>query len=213
MIPTPKFAVFYNGNESMPEKTEMRLSESFEKKNDNPELELRCTVYNINTGANRTLLERCRILKEYMVFVDYVRYYSEIKLFELADAVNEAIDRCIAEGIIKDFLREHRDEVVKVTMLDYTFEHRLEMGMHDALEQGRDEGRKEGRKEGRDEGRKEGEFFIFVELVCKKIKKNKSIEQISDELECGEEEIRTIFEAAKLCAPDYAPREVIKKFI
>lgn len=37
MVPTPKFAVFYNGNQSQPEVQEMRLSDSFEKKEGNDE--------------------------------------------------------------------------------------------------------------------------------------------------------------------------------
>ena len=38
---------------------------------------------------------------------------------------NRAIDRCIEENVLKDFLIERRSEVVKVMTLDYTFERRL----------------------------------------------------------------------------------------
>ena len=44
----------------------MRLSDAFEKKTDNPELELVCRVYNINFGKNQELLEKCEVLKQYM---------------------------------------------------------------------------------------------------------------------------------------------------
>ena len=47
-IPTPHFAVFYNGMADRPEKEILKLSSSFEKPTENPELELICTVYNIN---------------------------------------------------------------------------------------------------------------------------------------------------------------------
>ena len=56
-IPVPKFVVFYNGDEEQPEAYDMKLSDAFEKKTDNPELELVCKVYNINFGKNEQLLE------------------------------------------------------------------------------------------------------------------------------------------------------------
>ena len=107
-IPIPKFVVFYNGSEEQPEEYEMRLSDAFEKKLDNPDLELVCKVYNINYGKNAPLLEKCDIIKEYMIFVDYVRYYHREQEFEdLERAINRAIDRCIEEDILADFLREN----------------------------------------------------------------------------------------------------------
>ena len=125
-IPVPKFVVFYNGSEEQPEKYEMRLSDAFEKKVDNPDLELVCKVYNINYGKNASLLEKCDIIREYMIFVDYVRYYHREQEFEdLERAINRAIDRCIEEDILADFLRENRTEVVKVTQLDYTFDRQI----------------------------------------------------------------------------------------
>ncbi len=45
----------------------------------------------------------------------------------LSDAFEQAIDHCIEEGVLRDFLDEHREEVMHVMTLDYTFERRLEM--------------------------------------------------------------------------------------
>ncbi|MCI5857141.1 MAG: hypothetical protein MR016_07245, partial [Agathobacter sp.] len=67
-----------------------------------------------------------------------------------------AIDRCIEENVLRDFLIEHRSEVVKVTRLDYTFEQQILLEREDAREEGREQGRQEGRKEGREQGREEG---------------------------------------------------------
>lgn len=120
----------------------MRLSDAFEKKVDNPDLELVCKVYNINFGKNAPLLEKCDIIKEYMIFVDYVRYYHREQEFEdLERAINRAIDRCIEEDILADFLRENRTEVVKVTQLDYTFDRQIMLEREEAREEGREEGR------------------------------------------------------------------------
>ena len=72
-IPTPKFAVFYNGIDEQPEQQELRLSNAFESPVNTPELELTCKVYNINYGNNMEFLEKCPVLREYMIFVNYVR--------------------------------------------------------------------------------------------------------------------------------------------
>ena len=165
-IPTPRFVIFYNGVEEQPEQYKLKLSDAYEQPMENPELELTCTVYNINKGRNKELLDACPVLKEYMMFVDYVRYYHAQQDYEnLELAINLAIDRCIAEDLLHDFLMEHRSEVVKVTQLDYTFDRQIELEREDARTEGREEGIKEGIKEGREEGIKEGrEFEIFTSV-------------------------------------------------
>lgn len=68
-IPTPRFAVFYNGEEEQPEQYELKLSDAYIQLVDNPELELTCKVFNINYGKNKELLTQCRFLKDYMTFI------------------------------------------------------------------------------------------------------------------------------------------------
>lgn len=138
-IPVPKFVVFYNGDEDQPSEYEMKLSDAYEKKVDNPELELVCKVYNINFGKNKDILDRCQILREYMTFVDYVRFFHKEQNFgDLFIAINRAIDRCISEGVLKDFLQENRAEVIKVTQLDYTFDRQVMLEREDAREEERE---------------------------------------------------------------------------
>ena len=147
-IPTPKFIVFYNGKENQPEKYEYKLSDCFEKETDNPQLELKCIVYNINKGNNAELLNRCGFLKDYMIFIDYVRYYYDEKNLSLGDSIEYAINRCIDEDVLKDFLINRREEVVKVTNLDFTFERQIELEREEAKKTGVTEGLLRGRKEG-----------------------------------------------------------------
>ena len=147
-IPTPRFAVFYNGTEKMPEVMELHLSDLYAKKDEKNQLELTCMVYNINKGNNDGLLGRCSVLKEYMIFVDYVRFYTDqFGPTELVEAMETAIDRCIEEDVLKDFLDEHRMEVIKVMTLDYSFERRIELAERDAKKIGLEEGKKEGIKD------------------------------------------------------------------
>lgn len=142
-LPVPKFAVFYNGSEDQPEEYEMRLSDAYEKKMDSPELELVCRVYNINLGRNNELLSGCDILREYAAFVEYVRYYDKEQYDGLETAINLAINRCVKEGILSEFLKENRAEVIKVMQLDYTFDRQIVLERREAREEGHSRGRLE----------------------------------------------------------------------
>ena len=194
-IPMPKFAVFYNGEQDQPDEYDMKLSDAFEKRTENPELELVCKVYNINFGKNKQLLEKCKVLREYMIFVDYVRYYhKEQEYDDLATAINRAIDRCIEEDVLADFLRENRSEVVKVTQLDYTFDRQIMLEREDAREEGRQEGRTEGRAEGRQEGQQEGSTKKAKKIAQKMLKANKPLEEIMEFTELSMDELGKLAE-------------------
>ena len=134
-IPVPHFVVFYNGKEDAPDQYDLRLSDAFEKETENPEIELVCHVYNINNGKNVPLLSKCQTLREYMYFVDMVRKNNEIS-GNLEDAIEKAINQCMEENVLRDFLAQHREEVMHVMTLDYTFERRLEMQRAEAIEDG-----------------------------------------------------------------------------
>lgn len=143
LIPVPKFAVFYNGqDDNQPDQEILKLSDSFVHHVEDPQLELTCCVYNINAGHNKEFLNKCPVLREYMAFVDYVReYHNEEKGCNLETAINMAIDRCIEENILRDFLRENRSEVVKVTQLDYTFDRQIALEREEAIREGREQER------------------------------------------------------------------------
>ena len=177
-IPMPHFVVFYNGKESAPERYELRLSDAFEKKTGTPELELVCQVYNINKGNNTDLLANCPTLRDYMYFVDLVRnYHFQNGFIDLENAIRQAIDQCIRENVLKDFLIENRMEVMHVMTLDFTFERRLELQRAEAEEEGMQQ--------------------KLTEQIQKKIYKGKSLEQIADELEETPDAIRPLYEQIK----------------
>ncbi|MBQ8247768.1 MAG: hypothetical protein IJZ42_11595 [Lachnospiraceae bacterium] len=135
-IPTPRFAVFYNGNAKMPEQTEYRLSDLFQKKTECPELELIVTVYNINPGMNKDLLEACQLLKEYTLFTTKIR--DKRRTMHLQTAVNQAVDECIREGILSDFLRKQRAEVIAMSIFEYDYERHMKIIKEEGREDGQD---------------------------------------------------------------------------
>ena len=116
-IPAPYFIVFYNGTEKEEDRWENSLSEAYENLTGEPKLELKVITLNINEGYNKELMEQCQILREYAQYVGKVRKYR--KVMELDAAVEHAVDECIREGILKDFLQKNRVEVLKVSIFEY----------------------------------------------------------------------------------------------
>mgnify|MGYP002616688503 CR=1 FL=1 len=117
-IPTPRFIVFYNGTKKVDDYNEFRLSSAYENPTDNPDLELRVTMLNVNDGHNLELMEHCRTLKEYAKYVARVRKYVTQNI-PLEEAVTRAVDECIEEGILAEFLMKNKAEVIKVSIYEY----------------------------------------------------------------------------------------------
>lgn len=143
-IPTPRFLVFYNGmDKKVQDKEVLKLSSMYENETDEPDLELKVTMLNINAGHNKELLENCHILGEYAQYVDRVRKYAT--QMDLNHAVERAITECIQEGILAEFLQRNRAEVFKVSIFEYDkekeekklrkaeYEHGLEDGKRSML--------------------------------------------------------------------------------
>lgn len=147
-MPTPRFVVFYNGADFQPEQQVLYLSDSFEKKQDEPSLELSVIVYNINLGYNQALLEACCLLKEYAQYVAQVRAYTE--KMPLPKAVEKAVDNCIRNGILADFLAKNRAEAIAVSIFEYDEEKHMKSERKEWREIGRKEGRAKGLNAGLD---------------------------------------------------------------
>ena len=53
-------------------------------------------------GDSQELFEKCKPMRDYMIFVDKVRKYSQEQTLE--DAVEQTIRECMEEDVIADFL-------------------------------------------------------------------------------------------------------------
>ena len=194
-IPTPRFLVFYNGTKEVEDRSEFRLSSAYENPTENPDLELRVTMLNVNDGHSSDLMEHCRTLKEYAQYVARVRKYAAKQDVSLEEAVTRAVDECIEEGILAEFLLKNKTEVIKVSIYEYDkeFEEKklrkaeYEAGRQDGIEIGRQDGIEIGRQDGIEIGRQDGieigKRILLEKIIKKKLKKGKSTEQIADELE------------------------------
>ncbi|MDO4333164.1 MAG: hypothetical protein Q4C58_10850 [Eubacteriales bacterium] len=123
----------------------MKLSDAFEKHVEDPELELKVLMLNINVGNNSELMEKCRTLKEYSEYVACVRAYANKEKIE--DAVEHAVTECIQKGILSDFLTAQRSEVVAMSIFEYNEEEEMRKIRKAEYEMGFDEGKSEGKAE------------------------------------------------------------------
>lgn len=140
-IPTPKFIVFYNGTDKQPERQILRLSDSFSKRGGEANLELKVEVININPGNNDELLEKCKQLREYMFYIERVRLYTANMPIE--EAVNRAVEECIAEGILADFLLRNKAEAIAMSIFEYNQEAHMKCVRQESFAEGKAEGKAE----------------------------------------------------------------------
>ena len=162
-LPSPTFVVFYNGKQKMDEESELRLSDAFVKKQENPNLEVIVKVKNINMGNSQELFEKCRPMRDYMIFVDKVRRYSQEQTLE--DAVEQTIRECMEEDVMADFLKRNRAEVVKMCLYEYDEEKQREFDR----EEGREEGREEERQNTLREKARADEAFRKIAILEKQL--------------------------------------------
>ena len=169
-IPAPEFIIFYNGKDEMPERQLLKLSDMYSVKEENPKLELEATFLNISGTNNRKLKEACRTLRDYAVYTDKIRMYTET--MELPEAVDRAINECIEEDILRDFLIEHKAEARAMSIFEYDQERHMQQE--------------------REAGIEKGEQQLLRRQVKKNLSRGMSISEIAEVLDETEERIREI---------------------
>lgn len=145
-IPAPNFIVFYNETEKKEDRWENALSDAYETPDKEPRLELKVLTLNMNEGHNKELMEQCQTLREYAKYVALVRKYK--KEMKLDAAVKCAVDECIQSGILAEFLKKNRAEVIAVSIFEYDKEEEEKKLRKAEYEAGYDDGKKLGITEG-----------------------------------------------------------------
>ena len=158
----------------MPERQLLKLSDMYSVKEEKPKLELEATFLNISGTNNRKLKEACRTLRDYAIYTDKIRTYAET--MELPEAVDRAINECIEEDVLRDFLMEHKAEARAMSIFEYDQERHMQQE----------------REAGIEKGRRQGEEQLLRRLVQKKLAKGMNIADIAEALEETEERIREI---------------------
>ena len=167
-IPYPEFFVLYAGTEKFPEQKVLHLSDLFEKPEDlgitgknNPLLELEVKVININEGKNTEIINRCKKLSEYSMFIG--KFQELFKIYKnRKKALKKAIKHCHEHDILVEFLEIHGRRV-----LSMLYEWKLRDAKKVWKEESREEGLAEGRAEGLAEGQAQEKQIIARNLLSK----------------------------------------------
>ena len=83
-----------------------------------PDVELSVRVININYGCNAKIMEQCKLLSDYSLFISMLRD-NQKKYKSLKRAIRVTIEEAIERGILEDFLRKHKSEVVGMLLTDF----------------------------------------------------------------------------------------------
>lgn len=163
-LPLPQFVIFYNGVQSEPERSCLKLSDAFWRGSPKmlPGVECTAVMLNINLGSNARLMGKSKRLREYAQFVACVRENLSHKM-RIGQAVDEAVERCLRNGFLEDILSKNRQEVKDMLLTEYNEELHLRNERQIAL--------------------KEGEMQKLISQVRKKLQKLLPPEQIADILE------------------------------
>ena len=191
-IPAPQFIVFYNGTEKEKDSWVNHLSEAFENLSGAPKLELEVLTININEGHNSELMEQCQTLREYAQYVACVRRYA--KEFELNEAVKLAVDECIRNNILSEFLRANKSEVIAMSIFEYDKEEeerKLRKAEYEAgVAAGMKDGMKAGIKAGVADGISKGKILAKKDATSSLITLGLTVEQISSALKVDVETVK-----------------------
>lgn len=197
-IPTPQYYVFYNGKKKIGDKVILKLSDAFSAPQNEGQFEWTATVLNINEDHNEELLSKCKILREYAILVDRIKENKQ-KYDTVEETVESAVDYCIKNNILREFLREHRSEVIMSLLTEYDEEETMGYVRRDAYR----DGEKAGMEKGIEQGMQQGEMTKLISMVNKKMQKGKSIEEIVEDLEEDRETIEKIVKVIEENGQDF----------
>ena len=166
-IPRPEFICLYNGKEDFPDEKILKLSDAFSEigENNRIDLDLSVRVLNINKGRNQTIVKESKVLSDYIIFIDIVRKYVEAG-GSLAEALDEALKYSIEQGILAEFLKKYRAEVISMLATEFDLEVALEAAKLDGIVQGEIKGEKKKAIEVAKNALKEGASIDFISKIA-----------------------------------------------
>ena len=182
-IPTPRYIVFYNGTSKRAPIEKLKLSDAFIHEDEHHEFEWTATMINLNKGKNEELLSKCKPLSDYMVLINKINAYKKSEA-TLHEAVERAINECMEEDVLTDFLRKQRGDVMLTCLTEFS-EQLYKKGL---LEEGRELGIEEGREQASiDNARnlfKNGASFELVRASIEHLTDGK-LQEIYDEVQAS----------------------------
>ena len=180
-LPFPQYFVFYNGTMDEPDRSELRLTDLLDMPSSPKTSCLECTVImlNINYGHNKVLMEKCKRLKEYAIFVDTVRKSLSAGT-PLEQSLSHAVDSCIDNDILKDILIKQKVEVIQMILETYDKE------LHDKTL--RREGYEDGYNEGLAAAKETGIRQFISTLQELQLSRENVLKKLHEKYELSQEE-------------------------
>ena len=158
-LPTPELYVFYNGTKEKEEEWTRKMSEAYKVQREYIAADVEVKYININYEKGAELLEKCKTLQGYSILLHKVQNYMK-ETGDMQYSMEKAIEECIEEDVIAEFLRKHRGQVMSLLRCTLTEEQKERIRWNDAKREALEEARVEVRQELRQE----------VELSAKRFK-------------------------------------------
>ena len=196
-IPIPRYIIFYNGRQEMPERYMMKKSDNYNSNqvtasdtssNCNsskfqPAMEITAHMININIGNNAELMKKCRLLHDYAAFIGLIRDYISQEN-DINTAVTLAINQAISHNILKEVLSVHTAEVRDMILTEYNEEQHIKNEKNISYDDGFNDGVECGIERGIIQGVEQGTQMANTEAIKNMIKLNVPKDKI---LECYSE--------------------------
>lgn len=189
-LPAPKYIVFYNGTKKLEGgRKELHLSDAFHPLGVSEGFEWTATVIDINYDSNADIVKKCPILSDYVRFIAKIRELSQ-KISDSGKAIDEAVEYCIQNDILREFLEKHRREVKNMCLTEFD-EERYGQLM-------REEGWEDGHAKGIEQGKAEGQLHGIIE-TCEEmaVPIKDTIAMISKRLGVSLEDAQALYEQYK----------------
>ena len=127
---------------------------------------------NVNSGHNAELMNKCRRLMHYSLFIARIRQNTNNGM-SVEQAIDEAITYCIDHDILKDVLLKNRSEVRHMLLTEFD-ENKFAKSMRN---EGHESGYTEGHESGYTEGRESG-YENILEIMDELNKGNDTVEKL-----------------------------------
>ena len=126
-------------------------------------LELEVKVYNINKNKGAEVLNRCKPLEEYSMFVGEVRIQTQL---DPENGFTNAVKICIEKGILKEYLQRKSREVINMLVAEYDYDTDIAVQRAEAGRIAFAKGISQGIEQGISKGIKQGSYQKALETAA-----------------------------------------------
>ena len=142
-------------------------------------MEITAHMINISIGNNAELMEKCRLLHDYVVFIGLIRDYISQEN-DINTAVTLAINQAISHNILKEVLSVHTAEVRDMILTEYNEEQHIKNEKNISYDDGFNDGVECGIEQGIIKGTQQTKIEAIKNMIKLSVPKDKIIECYSE---------------------------------